>query len=749
AGTGATLEALDAGTGARLYSYTSGGTLFGPPAIANGTVYFGSLDQNVYSLALPATAPPPPPPDPQCPSGWTCQDIGAPAPAGSETAAGGAWSITAGGAGLGGTSDAFRFIAHGVSGDGQITLHASALAASSAGATIGLMLRQSADPGAPFYAVLLQPGNKAVVAYRQAFGGATTTLNTISTASLPLWLLVQRVGDQLSAATSTDGTSFTLIPGTSATLVLPAAALAGVAAASGLNGTAGSATVDSVTTGAVTITPAPVPSASPCPTGWSCADIGNPLLAGDQSLTAGTWTISGAGSDISNYSDQFHYVWQGFAADATVSARVVTQSNTSAKAKAGIMLRQNTDAAAAFYAAFVTPGQGLMVLARSSHGLRAQTLATQAAALPACLRITRSGNTFSTYTSPDGVNWTYLTGTTITLTTSGAMLGGLAITSNATATAGSASLDTVTVAASAPPPPIACPTSWSCADIGFALPAGNEALNGGTWTIQGGGNDIWNTSDQFHYDWQSLLGDGTLSARVISQTNSNVWAKAGVMLRLSTDPGAPYYAVEMTPANGITVQYRAAQAANAVDAANIAGAVPTWLRIGRVGTTYTAYTSADGLSWAQVPNSAATVAGLGGTLLAGLAVASHDGGNLGSATFDNVTLANAAPASGCPTGWVCADIGGPALAGTETVANGVWTVQGAGGDIWGTSDQFHYDGQTLATDGTLTARVTAQGNTSVWAKAGVMLRLSTDPGAPYYAVEMTPSNGVRVQYRAT
>ncbi|HEY7835638.1 MAG TPA: PQQ-binding-like beta-propeller repeat protein, partial [Ktedonobacterales bacterium] len=540
AGAGAMLEALDAGTGARLYGYTTGGTLFGPPAVANGTIYFGSLDHNVYALALPATPPPPPPPDPQCPTGWICQDIGAPAPAGSETTTGAAWTIAAGGVGLGGTSDSFRFIAQGISGDGQITLHASALAASSAGATVGLMLRQSADPGAPFYAVLLQPGNKALVQYRQAFGGATTTLNTIGTASLPLWLLAQRVGDQLSAATSTDGTSYTLIPGATATVLLPTAALAGVAAASGLNGTAGSATVDSVTPGAVTITPAPVPPASPCPAGWSCADIGNPLVAGDQTLAAGTWTISGAGSDISNFSDQFHYVWQSFAADATISARVVTQSNTSTRAKAGIMLRQNADAAAAFYAAVETPGQGMMVLARSGNGLRAQTLATQAATLPAYLQITRSGNTFSTYTSSDGVTWTYLAGTAITLTTSGTMLGGLAITANATATAGSATLDTVALATSAPPPPIACPTGWSCADVGFALPAGNEALNGGTWTIQGGGNDIWSTADQFHYDWQSLLGDGTLSARVTAQSNSNVWAKAGVMLRLSSDPGAPY-----------------------------------------------------------------------------------------------------------------------------------------------------------------------------------------------------------------
>src|SRR5262249_49266053 len=131
--------------------------------------------------------------------------------------------------------------------------------------------------------------------------------------------------------------------------------------------------------------------------------------------------------------------------------------------------------------------------------------------------------------------------------------------------------------------------------------------------------------------------DGTLTAHITAQTNTSPWAKAGVMLRLSTDPGAPYYALEMTPANGITAQYRATTGASAQQAAIIAGTVPAWLRIGRAGSTFTAYTSADGVTWTLVPNSTVTVAALTGTLLAGLAVTSHNGGSLSTATFDSVS----------------------------------------------------------------------------------------------------------------
>src|SRR5204863_376226 len=80
--------------------------------------------------------------------------------------------------------------------------------------------------------------------------------------------------------------------------------------------------------------------------------------------------------------------------------------------------------------------------------------------------------------------------------------------------------------AQAPPP--ACPTGWSCADIGGALPAGQDQLSAqGVWSEVGGGGDIWGTSDAFHLVSQSVSGDATVSARVTAQQNTDPWAKAG------------------------------------------------------------------------------------------------------------------------------------------------------------------------------------------------------------------------------
>ena len=121
------------------------------------------------------------------------------------------------------------------------------------------------------------------------------------------------------------------------------------------------------------------------------------------------------------------------------------------------------------------------------------------------------------------------------------------------------------------------------ARAGAASPLGEQTLSGGTWTI-GGGGDIFGTADAFHYVWQALAANGTMTARVTSQDNTSPWAKAGLMMRATTDPGSPYYAVFLTPANGVVVQWRTAQGGT-TSMVVTTGAPPVYLQIVRTGTT--------------------------------------------------------------------------------------------------------------------------------------------------------------------
>jgi hypothetical protein len=201
--------------------------------------------------------------------------------------------------------------------------------------------------------------------------------------------------------------------------------------------------------------------------------------------------------------------------------------------------------------------------------------------------------------------------------------------------------------------------SWVDQDIGSPGQPGYADFNAtsGTWTVVGGGRDIGDTADQFHFTSQGFTGDGSLTARVTSVQNTDAWAKAGVMFRDSADPGAPFADVVATPGNGVAFQWRSTAGA-VPNNVNVTGlSAPVWVQLVRAGDAFTASYSSDGVNWTQVGAAQTVVMTSSG--LAGLAVTSHDNARLCTATFDNVDLA--APASHFV---VITDAANPDIAGT-------------------------------------------------------------------------------------
>jgi hypothetical protein len=179
---------------------------------------------------------------------------------------------------------------------------------------------------------------------------------------------------------------------------------------------------------------------------------------------------------------------------------------------------------------------------------------------------------------------------------------------------------------------------WSGQDIGAPTLAGSDSESNGVWTIAGSGSDVGGTADQFHYVSQLLATDGGISAHVLSQTNTNSAAQAGVMMRQGSSAGAVFYAILVTPLKGIMVLDRATQGVNVHTVATIAGAAPAYVKVQRSGTTFSAYTSSDGVTWTLVPGSTTTLTTLVGTVFAGMAVSSHTTLKISTATFDTVTI---------------------------------------------------------------------------------------------------------------
>ena len=181
------------------------------------------------------------------------------------------------------------------------------------------------------------------------------------------------------------------------------------------------------------------------------------------------------------------------------------------------------------------------------------------------------------------------------------------------------------------------PTAWLRQDIGNVGIAGSSSLVDDTFTLQGSGADIWGNEDAFSFVSQNLGGDCVITARLVSMSNTDYWAKAGLMMRETNAVGAKNISLLVTPEGGGTrLQRRNSEGGSTSDHQLSASNAPMWLRIVRSGDTFTGWQSNDGEAWA---NSHTVTIAMNPEVLVGLAVTSHNNGALNTAIFDNVSLA--------------------------------------------------------------------------------------------------------------
>jgi hypothetical protein len=187
----------------------------------------------------------------------------------------------------------------------------------------------------------------------------------------------------------------------------------------------------------------------------------------------------------------------------------------------------------------------------------------------------------------------------------------------------------------------ALPIGWTDQDIGGPGQAGSASMAGniGVWTVNGGGADIWGTSDQFNFAAENFAGDGSVVACVTSVQNTAASASSGVMFRDSTNANAAYAFVFVTPSQGVWFEWRSADGASAGSSGSVSRiTAPVWLKLVRVGNNFAGYYSLNGLNW--TPLGTQTIS-MPGTALAGLAVCADNNSLLNTSTFGGVYVASA------------------------------------------------------------------------------------------------------------
>jgi len=364
-------------------------------------------------------------------------------------------------------------------------------------------------------------------------------------------------------------------------------------------------------------------SSSGLPSPWADSDVGSPAVAGSASYASGVFTVNGGGSDIWGSSDQFNYVSQSLTGNASIVARVTSQSDTDPWAKSGVMIKQSTAAGSNYALLAVTPGNGI----NFQYGFNSSTSGGSYSFPNGWLKLTRSGSTITASSSSDGTTWTPVGATTMPMNDP-VTIGLFNCAHNASAL-NTATFDNVSVTAGAAltPPP----APWTDSDVGSPAVAGSASYASGVFTVNGSGADIWGGSDQFNYVSQPLTGNASIVARVTSQSDTDPWAKSGVMIKQSTAGGSSYALLAVTPGNGVAFQY----GFNASVSGGSYSFPNGWLKLTRSGSTITAYSSADGTTWTQVGT---TTISMNDPVTIGLFNCAHNASALNTATFDNVSV---------------------------------------------------------------------------------------------------------------
>ena len=306
------------------------------------------------------------------------------------------------------------------------------------------------------------------------------------------------------------------------------------------------------------------------------------------------------------------------------------------------------------------------------------------------------------------------------------------------------------------PAPTNIEAPWASSTVGVTGINGLARLDPatGVYSLYAGGGDIWAAADGMHFVYAPLTGDGSIVARVTGVANTNPRARAGIMLRESLAPDARNAFAFWSAGKVTGFQRRTAPGAMTLATAGPVANVlaPYWLRLDRAGHTVTAYQSKDGVAWTFLGSDTVAMAE---TVWVGLAGTSVNQTSTALATIDRLTVSGGTPVAPVappapaplPPGWARTDVGVVGHTGDSAFASGTFTVKGAGTDIWGAADAFHFAYTTLAGDGAIVARVRSQQNTSSGAKAGVMVRASLAADAANAFMAVTPGKGNTFQRR--
>jgi hypothetical protein len=193
--------------------------------------------------------------------------------------------------------------------------------------------------------------------------------------------------------------------------------------------------------------------------------------------------------------------------------------------------------------------------------------------------------------------------------------------------------------------PLWVPPGWMACSINEGGKSGSvvfDAARGGI-SLRGSGDDIEDTADQFEFLSQPVAGDFRLTVAALTRpAATDEWAKAGLMVRGSLEPGACHMSLFTTPGNGLVQQWRRTANSDSDNEFVIENArlrLPIVLRLTRQGDTLRGeYSTVNGKSFHSAGDPLAFAPALPKTVYVGLAITAHNASRISEAQFSDLQV---------------------------------------------------------------------------------------------------------------
>jgi len=187
------------------------------------------------------------------------------------------------------------------------------------------------------------------------------------------------------------------------------------------------------------------------------------------------------------------------------------------------------------------------------------------------------------------------------------------------------------------PPAVDQLNGWAAIDINNPLPGGQKVISDNAIEVYAAGSDVYGKEDQFRFIYKKISGDFTLSATLDYLTFTNMYAKAGLMIRQDLDKDSMFVTTNIFPDGSVEIGARPVKGENVWTKIVMGPELPgVRLKLVRKGNVIERYFACGGGDWDRLDS--VELQGLKNDVYAGLFSTSHDNKNLATAKFRNIMI---------------------------------------------------------------------------------------------------------------